>query len=73
MQPKRVPTPPTLDISMEAPTTLEELDSFPHTDTSNPPTFDLPNPQITQAGQPLQHYRLPARYQDLLLDGPAPV
>ena len=72
MQPERVPTPPTLDISMEAPTSLKELDSFPHTDASNPPTFDSLNPQITQAGRPLRHYRLPARYQDLLPDGPAP-
>ena len=72
MQPECVPTPPTLDISMEAPTSLEELDSFPHTDASNPLTFDSPNPQITQAGRPLWHYCLPTWYQDLLPDGPAP-
>ena len=56
---------------MDAQTSLDEMDC--ETSDPGPATFDLPIPQVTPAGRPLRHYRLPARYQDLLPDGPAPV
>ena len=72
MQPEHVPTPPTLDTYLHGSTYKSQRIGFFPTDASNPPTFDSPNPQITQAGRPLWHYRLPVRYQDLLPDGPTP-
>lgn len=46
------------------------------TNSPDPPAFDPPSPQpletVTAAGRPLRHYRLPARYQDILPVGPEP-
>ena len=72
MQPEHVPTSSALDISMDPPdksqTDLEESHSFTDTDIPEPLS-----PQKTLAGQPLQHYRLPAHYWDLLPDSPTPI
>lgn len=77
MQPEHVPSPPALDVPMDvhdqSQTDLEDLHPSTDTDAPDPPPFDPPSPQKTQAGRPQRHYRLPARYQDLLPDKPAPV
>lgn len=40
-----------------------------------PPTSPSPSPamQRTQTGRPMRRYRLPARYEDIIPEGPAPV
>ena len=57
-----------MDVPDQSHTNLEELEPFPHTDSIPDP----PGPQKPLTGQPLRHYHLPAHYQDLFPDSPAP-